>query len=58
MKNIPIDTGLLLLFKTLIETRSLTLIKLRTIFNDSLFVKSGYGMLATPSITGDLRSGR
>ncbi len=64
MKNIPVDTELLLLFKALLETRSLTLAagrlgmsqaaasraltKLRAIFNDNLFIKSGYGMLATP----------
>ncbi|MDR0770649.1 MAG: LysR family transcriptional regulator [Burkholderiales bacterium] len=64
MKNIPIDTELLLLFKALLETHSLTLsagrlgmsqaaasralTKLRAVFNDNLFIKSGYGMLATP----------
>ncbi|MCL2297129.1 MAG: LysR family transcriptional regulator [Proteobacteria bacterium] len=64
MKNTPLDTELLLLFKALHETRSLTLAagrlgmsqaaasralsKLRDIFNDNLFIKSGYGMLATP----------
>ncbi|MCL2872982.1 MAG: LysR family transcriptional regulator [Betaproteobacteria bacterium] len=64
MENPPISTPLLLLFKTLHETRSLTLAadrlgmsqaaasrelsKLRVIFNDNLFIKSGQGMLATP----------
>ncbi|MDR0250717.1 MAG: LysR family transcriptional regulator [Burkholderiales bacterium] len=64
MKNLTIDTDLLLLFKALHETRSLTLTasrlnisqaaasralsKLRAIFSDNLFIKSGYGMLATP----------
>ncbi|MDR0247701.1 MAG: LysR family transcriptional regulator, partial [Burkholderiales bacterium] len=64
MKNILIDSELLLLFKALHETHSLTLAagrlglsqaaasralsKLRAIFNDNLFIKSGHGMLATP----------
>ncbi|MCL2310338.1 MAG: LysR family transcriptional regulator [Proteobacteria bacterium] len=64
MKNLSLDTELLLLFKALHETRSLTqaasrldisqaaasraLSKLRAIFGDNLFLKSGYGMLATP----------
>ncbi|MDR2174295.1 MAG: LysR family transcriptional regulator [Burkholderiales bacterium] len=64
MKNLTIDTDLLLLFKALHETRSLTLTasrlnisqaaasralsKLRVIFSDNLFIKSGHGMLVTP----------
>ncbi|MDR2173179.1 MAG: LysR family transcriptional regulator [Burkholderiales bacterium] len=64
MKNLPLDTELLLLFKALLETHSLTLaagrlgmsqatasralIKLRAIFKDNLFIKTGHGMLPTP----------
>lgn len=64
VENIPLDTELLGLFKALSETQSLTLAankqgisqaaasraltKLRVIFNDHLFIKSGYGMQATP----------
>ena len=64
MENPSITTPLLQLFKALHETHSLTLAagrlgmsqaaasrelsKLRVIFNDNLFIKSGQGMLATP----------
>lgn len=64
VENIAIDTELLALFRALSETHSLTLAanrqgmsqaaasralsKLRTIFKDNLFNKSGYGMQATP----------
>lgn len=63
VENIPLDTELLGLFQALSETQSLTLAanrqgmsqagasralsKLRTIFNDNLFNKSGYGMQST-----------
>lgn len=67
VENVPLDTELLGLFKALSETSSLTLAankrgmsqaaasraltKLRAIFNDNLFIKSGYGMQATPRAT-------
>lgn len=64
VENVPLDTELLGLFRALSETESLTLAankqgmsqaaasraltKLRSIFNDNLFIKAGYGMQATP----------
>lgn len=63
LNNVAVDSELLALFRALVETGSLSqaatrmgmsqaaasraLTKLRTIFQDALFVKGGYGMQAT-----------
>ncbi|WP_438334042.1 LysR family transcriptional regulator [Edwardsiella tarda] len=79
LNNVAVDSELLALFRALAETGSLSqaatrmgmsqaaasraLSKLRVIFQDALFVKGGYGMLATararelmPRVTGALQA--